>query len=281
MMHEDSNQYLRETPWPEIRERIRSTARAGGIRNLEVAASLGTLADYFAIMPEQERVLDEVWDALRYAHHPVSWLAPRLLKPERRDEPLGHYDLPHPEWNEPQFDTALPSGVDQIEGPFPIDTESIQLTRMHDRGMPFTYVGACFLTPPGEQIGQRTVQLMISTLIPTTPILRGCTGSFASRVHPDDLLRRFIEQALRWPVPDETGYAGSRLLAWRSLATLVGLSDRTDFSDVVREVAQDRWLAVNPLMERVYYPESVSNCYAHANESRGETMIVMWDNGSY
>ncbi|MBX3317971.1 MAG: hypothetical protein KF902_14035 [Phycisphaeraceae bacterium] len=280
-MDEDLRQYVRETPWPEVRDRIRSTARAGGMHNLESAASLGTLADHFAIMPEQERVLDEVWDALRYAHHPASWLAPRLLKPERLDRPLDHYGLPHPEWSEPIFDTRMPRGVDQIEGPFPIDAERVRLTPLWDRALPYTYAAACFLTPPGEPIGRETIQLMVRAIIPMTPVLHGCTGAHACRVHPDDLIRRFTNQAIVYPVPGAIGYAGSRLLVWRALSILTGSDTHVSFAEVARSVRVDCWVDIKPLMERVYWPDRVNNCYAHVNESRGETMMMMWDEGSY
>lgn len=280
-MEEDLRKYVRETPWPEVRERIRSTARAGGMHNLELAASLGTLADYFAIMPEQERVLDEVWDALRYAHHPVSWLAPRLLKPERLDRPLLEYDLPHPEWSEPIFDTRLPRGVDQIEGPFPMDAESVRLTLPGDGELPYTYAAACFLTPPGESIGRQTIQLMVDALIPTTPVLHGCTGAHVCRVHPDDLIRRFTKQAKSYPTPGAIGYAGSRLLVWRALAILTGSDTHASFAEVARSVCVGRWIDIKPLMQSVYWTDRVNNCYAHVNESRGETMMMMWDEGSY
>ena len=281
IMDEDLRQYVRETPWPEVRDRIRSTARAGGMHNLELAASLGTLADRVAIMPEHERVLEEVWDALRYAHHPVSWMAPRLLRSERRDSPLVEYDVCRSEWSEPHYDTRLPVGTDQVEGPFPVETDRIRLTPSSDSALPYTYAAACFLTPPGEPIGQCTIQLMMAALTQALPVLRGCTGSHACRVHPDDLIKRFINQAMPWPDPKPIGYAGSRFAVWRAFATLTGLGTRESFADVVRAVGEHRWVAISPLMKGVYWTESVSHCYAYANAERGETMMAMWDNGSY
>jgi hypothetical protein len=177
------------------------------------------------------------------------------------------------------LDAHLPRGVDRFEGPFPIDDEAVRLTQARDRGPSFTYAGACFLTEPGEPIGQQTLQLMLSTMIPLTPILGGCIGSFASRLHPDVVIRCFADHAMQWPFREPIGYAGSRLAVWRALAMLTGKGSAPTSVEVLDAVREGVWCAIEPRMDRVGWPDRVSNCYAHVDESRGETNIMMWDNG--
>lgn len=278
-MGEDLYQYLRETPWPEVRDRIRSTATAGGIRSLETAASIGTLADHVGVVPASDRVLDEVWESLNHAQHPVSWLTPRLLAAERCAYSAFGFRSDNLRWEVPPQDPRLPAGTDRFEGPFPIDNEAVCLTQARDRGPSYTYAGACFLTEPGAPIGQQTLQLMVSAMIPSTPILGGCIGSFASRLHPDAVIRCFADHAMQWPFREPIGYAGSRLAVWRALAMLTGQRSAPSSIEVFDAVREGVWCAIEPRMDRVGWPDRVSNCYAYVNESRGETSIMMWDNG--